>query len=102
MLEETAAKFSGRDLKVRTMLEVSPHVGRTLATLAEREDADLVILCAHGIGADTTWLYGSTTNQLIGELSRPILITQDAPRLPFESRISAPSWVRERFQPLTR
>ena len=77
-----------------------PH-GVTLATLADREDADLVILCAHGVGADTTWLYGSTTTQLIAELSRPILITQDAPRRPFESRTSAPSWVRERFQPLT-
>ncbi len=101
LLEETAGKFSGPELTVRTVVEVSPHVSRSLATLADREDADLVILCAHGIGADTTWLYGSTTTQLIAELSRPILITQDAPRRPFESRTSAPSWVRERFQPLT-
>jgi hypothetical protein len=45
--------------------------------MIEEEQADLVMLVAHGHSADVRWPYGSITTNLIAHGSTPLFIMQD-------------------------
>lgn len=80
------ARLSTPGLKVRTRIEVSRDVSEALATLAEAEHADLVVLTAHGVSVSSQRAYGVIATQLLAHARRPLLIAQDTPRRPDMSR----------------
>ena len=58
----------------------STSVPSALHELAEQEDIDLVILCAHGYSGQVTWPYGTVTRNYIEHGTKPLLVIQDVPR----------------------
>jgi nucleotide-binding universal stress UspA family protein len=66
-------------LQVETRLLVSDHVADTLQQLEVEQNADLVVLSAHGYSGRTRWPYGSLAISFIAYGSTPLLIVQDLP-----------------------
>ena len=64
---------------VETRLLISNHAAVALHELAEQEDADLVLLCAHGYSGELRWPYGGLAASFVAYGSSPLLIFQDAP-----------------------
>jgi nucleotide-binding universal stress UspA family protein len=65
---------------VQTLLPVGDSVPVALHELAEAEDADLVLLSAHGHSAQSQWPYGSVVHNFIGNGAGNLLIVQDLPQ----------------------
>jgi nucleotide-binding universal stress UspA family protein len=63
-----------------TCVVESASVPSAIQEVAEQEDIDLVILCAHGYSGKTTWPYGTVTRNYIEQGTKPLLIIQDVPR----------------------
>jgi len=79
-LAEAQRRFESPDLLIRTRIVVSSRVPEALADLAETEQADLVVLTAHGASMSTRCPYGAVALQVLAGARRPLLIAQDAPR----------------------
>jgi nucleotide-binding universal stress UspA family protein len=75
-LEELKSRI---DVPIRTRLEVSPSISRSLHQVAEENDVDLTIISAHGYSGDTRWPFGSVGLGFIVYGSTPLLILQDLP-----------------------
>jgi nucleotide-binding universal stress UspA family protein len=63
-----------------TCVVESESVPSAIQDLAEKEDIDIVILCAHGYSGQVTWPYGTVTRNYIEHGTKPLLIIQDVPR----------------------
>lgn len=62
-----------------TCVVESASVPSAIQELAEQEDIDLVILCAHGYSGQVSWPYGTVTRNYIEHGTKPLLIIQDVP-----------------------
>ena len=62
-----------------TCVVESTSVPSAIQELAEQEDIDIVILCAHGYSGQVNWPYGTVTRNYIEHGTRPLLIVQDVP-----------------------
>ena len=62
-----------------TCVVESTSVPSAIQELAEQEDVDIVILCAHGYSGQVTWPYGTVTRNYIEHGTKPLLIVQDVP-----------------------
>lgn len=87
-LKQAQQRLEDSELRVKTRIEVSPRVEESLANLAEVEQADLVVLTAHGTSISTR-RYGAIAIQVLTEAQRPLLVAQDVPSLRQESRTQA-------------
>ncbi len=58
----------------------SQNVSSAIEELANQENVDLVLMCAHGYSGQFTHPYGSVTRSYIEQGSKSILIIQDVPR----------------------
>lgn len=67
------------ELPVEIHLLVSGDSALALHNLVDEEDADLVVMAAHGYSGETRWPYGSITLNFIAYGSKPLLIVQDVP-----------------------
>jgi nucleotide-binding universal stress UspA family protein len=67
------------DAPILTRLVISENVVSALHTQVEQEQADLVVLSAHGYGGDTRWPYGSVVFSFIAYGTTPLLVLQDLP-----------------------
>lgn len=76
-LEQLRAQYAHTDIDVDTRLEVSSNILPTLHSMVEEEEADLVMLVAHGRSADGRWPYGSVTTSFIAYGSTSLFIMQD-------------------------
>jgi nucleotide-binding universal stress UspA family protein len=47
--------------------------------LADEDDIDMVVLCAHGHSGQDIWPYGTVTLNYIEHGTKPVLIIQDVP-----------------------
>jgi nucleotide-binding universal stress UspA family protein len=63
-----------------TCVVESTSVPSAIHELAEREDIDMVILCAHGYSGQVAWPYGTVTRNYIEHGTKPVLIIQDVLR----------------------
>lgn len=63
------------DIEIRLLID--SNVTATLHNLVKQEDADLVVLCAHGQSGGTRWPYGNVALSFIAYGSTPLLIIQD-------------------------
>jgi nucleotide-binding universal stress UspA family protein len=67
------------DSPATTRLLISDSIVSSLHTQVEQDEADLVILSAHGYGGETRWPYGSVVISFIAYGSTPLLVMQDLP-----------------------
>ncbi len=73
------------EMKERLLVECdtcvveSTSVPSAIQELAEQEEVDLVILCAHGYSGQVNWPYGTVTRNYIEHGTKPLLIVQDVP-----------------------
>ncbi len=63
-----------------TYVVESTSVPSAIQQLAEQDDIDMVILCAHGYSGQVSWPYGTVTRTYIEHGVKPVLIIQDVPR----------------------
>jgi len=63
-----------------TCVVESASVASAIQELANQEDIDLVILCAHGYSGNVSWPYGTVTRNYIEHGTKPLLVIQDVPR----------------------
>ncbi len=75
-LEQLEGRFPGI---IETRLVDSNSVPATLHELAEKDQIDLVVMCAHGQAGRTRWPYGSVAVSFIAYGTTPLLIVQDLP-----------------------
>jgi nucleotide-binding universal stress UspA family protein len=85
-LDEVRTQFPAG--AVRTRLLIGDHVAAAVHELADQEQADLVLLSAHGSSGEMRWPYGGLVASFVAFGSSPLLIFQDAPLEP-----AAPSLV---------
>jgi nucleotide-binding universal stress UspA family protein len=76
-LRNVSNDLSAQGIRVRTHAVVSPRKPHTILELAEREDVDLIVACAHGATGNANDRYGSTAAHLIQWSNRPIVVLQD-------------------------
>lgn len=80
------------DVTVRVRLEVNDDITDCLHQLAEEQEADLIIVSAHGYAGKRKWPYGSVATSFITYGATPLLIIQDLPPAelePTEAEIAA-------------
>ena len=77
--DQLSAQFSSLGVDLVTYQVASDNVISTLHTMVEKENADLVMLAAHGRSSDSRWPYGSVATSFIAYGNTAILIIQDFP-----------------------
>ncbi len=86
-LDELGGQLASEGLMVGSRLLVSDNVAKALHDLTEQEEADLVILSAHGCCCVTKWPFGGTVINFITYGNTPLLVVQDLAIYELE-----PSW----------
>jgi nucleotide-binding universal stress UspA family protein len=76
-LRSVSNDLSAQGIRVRAHAVVSARRSHTILELAEREDVDLIVACAHGATGNLNDQYGSTAAHLIQSSTRPIVVLQD-------------------------
>jgi len=71
---------SQAEITMRTEVVVAEDAAATLHGMVEQEDADLVLLSAHGYSGSSRWPYGSLVTNFINYGTSPLLIVQDISR----------------------
>lgn len=72
-------QFSLQGIDLKTFQAVSNNVIAALHDLVEQEDADLVMLVAHGHSSEGRWPYGSVATSFIAYGNTALIIMQDMP-----------------------
>lgn len=83
--QQLSAQFSSQDIDLETFHIASDNVISTLHNIVEKQNADLVILAAHGRSSDSRWPYGSVATSFIAYGNTAILIIQDLPHNEIQS-----------------
>ncbi len=78
-IEQTSTQLSLQGIDLKTFQVSSNNVIATLHDLVEQEDADLVMLVAHGQSSEGRWPFGSVATSFIGYGNTALLIMQDLP-----------------------
>jgi nucleotide-binding universal stress UspA family protein len=78
-IEQLAAQFSLQGIDLKTFQVPSNNVIATLHDLVEQEDADLVMLVAHGHSSEFRWPYGSVATSFIDYGNTALMVMQDLP-----------------------
>jgi nucleotide-binding universal stress UspA family protein len=79
-LRAKADELGGSEVQARFIIRRGSFPEAAL-TLARAEEADLIVMSAHGYGALQRWMIGSSTSKLIRSSPVPVLVmTEQAPR----------------------
>jgi len=76
-LRTVSDDLTAQGIRVQTHAVVATPRPRVILEIAEREDADLIVACAHGATGEASERYGSTAAHLLQSSDRPILVLQD-------------------------
>ncbi len=76
-LHKLSSRLSSEGIDVRTDLLEGVSAAEILQDLVQREQADLVVLSAHGASGVSKWPYGSLATNFIAYGTTPLLIIQD-------------------------
>src|ERR1035437_8697379 len=76
-LNQLQHRISTQWLRTEIRIAELPRRARSIRDLAERENVDLVLVCAHGKTGDASERYGGIAARLIQESGRPVVILQD-------------------------
>lgn len=84
----------------RCEVVIGDHIAANLHDVVEHNNADLIIVCAHGYSAQTRWPFGSVAASFIEHADRPLLMVQDAPvRAPASSSSALHGRMPSEFAP---
>jgi nucleotide-binding universal stress UspA family protein len=72
-------QLSLQEVVARIKLTASDHVTAALHDMVEQQDADLVMLVAHGHSGEGRWPYGSIATSFIAYGATSLMIMQDLP-----------------------
>lgn len=75
--EQLHSQLSLQGIDLQTRLVVSDNVTAALHDMVEQENADLVMLAAHGRSGESRWPYGSIATSFIAYGSASLMIMQD-------------------------
>ncbi|MFP4533398.1 MAG: universal stress protein [Desulfobacterales bacterium] len=67
-------------VEARTLVETSDDAALRLHELVQEQNADLVVLSAHGYSGKSRWTFGSIAHTFIAYGTTPLLLVQDFPR----------------------
>jgi nucleotide-binding universal stress UspA family protein len=67
-------------VECETRVVENVSVTSAIQELADQEDIDLVVLCAHGYSGQGAWPYGTVARNYIEHGNKSVLIIQDVPR----------------------
>jgi nucleotide-binding universal stress UspA family protein len=67
-------------VECETSVVESASVTAAIHDLADQEDIDMVVICAHGYSGRIAWPYGTVARNYIEHGNKPVLIIQDVPR----------------------
>jgi nucleotide-binding universal stress UspA family protein len=81
-LHTVRERLVSRGAKVEVVLAIDDHPARTIEQLALSSAADLIVLSAHGSGADVRDAYGTLPRRLLDTMVKPLWIVQDLPQQP--------------------
>jgi len=76
-LRRLSSRLSGEGIDVDTHLLTGVRVAEILQELVQQEQADLVVLSAHGSSGGSKWPYGGLATNFIAYGTTPLLIIQD-------------------------
>ncbi len=76
-LEEQKMRLAPGEVETRVL--ESENIPAAIHEIADQENVDLVILCAHGQTGGTHWPYGSVARNFIDHANKNVLIIQDIP-----------------------
>lgn len=86
-LERIRARLQADGVTAQVLVRRRSDHGEGLVSLAHAEEADLVVLCAHGTVCNAARPFGSVASYLIDHSTTPLLVIQD---LPGRARRSTP------------
>jgi nucleotide-binding universal stress UspA family protein len=75
-IEEVKAQLP-QGIKVTSRVLIAAEVPPVVEEIAQTDDVDLIVLCAHGMSDSDYWLYGPVSEAILGHTSRPVLVFQD-------------------------
>lgn len=75
--EQLVTQFSLKGIQAQGSVVVADHAIGALHDMVENQNADLVVLVAHGESGERRWPYGSIATSFIAHGSTPLLILQD-------------------------
>ncbi len=76
-LRGLSSRLSAEGIDVNTHLLTGVHVPEILQELVQQEQADLVVMSAHGSSGASKWPYGGLATNFIAYGTTPLLIIQD-------------------------
>jgi nucleotide-binding universal stress UspA family protein len=77
--QQFSTQFSLQGIDLKTFQVSSNNVIATLHDIVEQENADLVMLVAHGYSSEDRWPYGSVATSFIAYGNTALIIMQDLP-----------------------
>ena len=75
--DQLQSRLSLQGVNLQTRLIVSDNATAALHDMVKQENADLVMLVAHGHSGDRRWPYGSAATSFIAYGTTPLMIMQD-------------------------
>jgi nucleotide-binding universal stress UspA family protein len=75
--DQLQSRLSLQGITLQTRLTVSENSIASLHDMVKQENADLVMLVAHGHSGERRWPYGSVTTSFIAYGTTPLMIMQD-------------------------
>lgn len=75
--DQLRSRLSLQGIDLQTRLVVSDNMTTTLHDMVEQENADLVMLVAHGYSGEARWPYGSIATSFIAYGTSSLMIMQD-------------------------
>lgn len=79
-LTELQERLAVQGVRSEVRIVVSHRRARSIRALAERENADLVLVAAHGRTGDPGERYGGVAARLVQECPKPLMMVQDLAR----------------------
>jgi nucleotide-binding universal stress UspA family protein len=76
-LRTVSDDLAAQGVRVQTHAVVATTKPRVILEVAECEDVDLIVACAHGATCEASERYGSTAAYLLQRSNRPIVVLQD-------------------------
>lgn len=78
ILEEACKNLDIPDTHLK-LVSRSGDPASTIIEVADEENADMIIICTHGLGAMKRFLLGSVTDKVVHHAKVPVLIMRDCP-----------------------
>jgi nucleotide-binding universal stress UspA family protein len=66
-------------VECETCVVENTSAASAIQELADQEDIDIVVLCAHGHSGQVAWPYGTITRNYMEHGTKPVLVIQDVP-----------------------